>query len=228
MDKTTNTYTEPKSYLDNYCSDYYPLSGVLKYIRASNPASSFDCSSHVSGLCNMSDGVTESTKTVLKERGGRYFVDKYNNGTVASSRSVMPTIVDEQIYKDDDGNPRAIRMFFSDNTETCVVLQDGDTYNFEHALSICITKKILDMITGGYGHQTYNKLVRKAKKVYNDNRAKEYAAQKQAEEEKRKYQKIEEKKRKRDERIEQEAREYDINVMKEAIIRALNEYKLQG
>lgn len=227
MDKITNTHTEPKNYLGNHFTDCYPLCDVFKYIRATNLVGSSDCSSHVSSFGNMSDGVTESTKTVLKERGGRYFVDKYNNGTVASSRSVMPTIVDEQIYKDDDGNPRAIRMFFSDNTETCVVLQDGDTYNFEHALSICITKKILDMITGGYGHQTYNKLVRKAKKVYNDNRAKEYAAQKQIEAEKLKFEKIEAKKRKRDERLEQEAREYDINVMKEAIIRALNEYKPQ-
>ena len=167
--------------------------------------------------------VSNKTKTVLKRFDDILGIVKYKDGIPFEMKGVIPAITNVRIYNDDDGNPCATYLDFSDGTSTYAARRHDDVYSIEHGISICITKKLLDMITDGAGNQTYNKLVRNACKVLDENNK---AAEMQIEEaaaEKRKLEKIAEKKRRHDERRAAQVREELIEIQKEAFVRAMKE-----
>lgn len=103
----------------------------------------------------------KTTKTVVKQdKFGVYCI------TPTCGYVILPPITDVRVHDDSDGNPRCVQVYFGDGSFTKAVLQKNDVWDFDTALSVCITKKLLDAKTGGHGHQTYNKLVRLAKHVY--------------------------------------------------------------
>lgn len=68
---------------------------------------------------------------------------------------VLPHIKDVQTI-----NNKVVIVVFADGTKEKAVLDSADTFSLEQGISICITKKLLSMKTGGNGSSTYNKLKR--------------------------------------------------------------------
>ena len=181
----------------------------------------------------MNMSVSNETRTVVgTNEKGVITLKKYKSGIPIDSYSIIPDIKCVRVYKDANDNPRAIHLDFVDGTTSSAVLQENDNYDIDHAFSVCITKRLLDRLTNNNGHQAYNKLVRRARKVYEnelkdaERREKEEAALKA------RLEKQAEKKRKREKRraeeyfAEQEkAKDRLIEIQKEAILRALKEYR---
>ena len=181
----------------------------------------------------MNMSVSNETKTVVGANDkGVITLQKYKSGSLIDSYSIIPDIKCVRIYKDANDNPRAIHLDFVDGTTSSAVLQENDNYDIDHAFSVCITKRLLDRLTNNNGHQAYNKLVRRARKVYEnelkdaERREKEEAALKA------RLEKQAEKKRKREKRRAKEyfakqekAKDRLIEIQKEAILRALKEYR---
>ena len=146
---------------------------------------------------------------------------------------IMPDIIKVRTYNDNDNNPHAVFLDFADGTSTSAVLQPNDAYDLEHAFSVCITKKLLDQATEGSGHQAYNKIVRRARKVYEDGLEEAERLEKEAAASKVRAEKLAEKKRKREKRrveehlaAQEKAREEYIEIEKEAFLRALREHQI--
>lgn len=141
---------------------------------------------------------------------------------------VFPTIVDVKVGKErlskeekqridekDRKNVYTIVMF-DDGTVEKATTADGDEYNLEQGIQICLAKKAFSLINGN-GSNTFNDLVNSAVKLYN-NKEKEKDRDKECEEQakvaaKAKADKIEREKAKK--------REKRINEMAEAYARAM-------
>jgi len=146
---------------------------------------------------------------------------------------VMPYVLNVRVYNGDDGKPCAIYLDFADHTSTSAAIRecaDGtkDEFNIENGITICLIKKLLDMRTLGNGSATYNKLVKRIKRKYEDDQKMKKEFDEVAAMEKKRYNKIIEKKKRRRERLEQKRREEQIEIQKEAILRALRESKLKA
>ena len=140
---------------------------------------------------------------------------------------VMPGIKDVNVIFDDDSIARAVVMTFSDGTTERAKVCNGDAFNFEYGISICITKKLISMRLNKnmatHSTSVYNKLVKYATKVYHNGIREK---RKKEEEEKRikdRIQKCRAKKKARDERRANEMKEYMIEIQKEAYKRAIME-----
>ena len=175
--------------------------------------------------------ISDETKTIMAvdERNVIRLFKRLRENE-GKSYDIMPDIVNIRVYDDNAGNPHAVYVDFVDGTTTNAVLHDNDTYNLEHAFSVCITKKLLDQVTEGCGHQVYNKLVRHAGKVYEAIKEADEKYERAEAERKRRIEKNAEKKRKREQRrlnaereAEEKLREDLIEIQKEAFLRAFRE-----
>lgn len=166
---------------------------------------------------------SKDTKTVLQDQDGHLKVAKVVDGHSGLAINIMPAIVDVAVFDDENGNPCATRVDFADGTYTKAARRNDDEYSVEFGISICITKKLLDMASDGVGDQIYNKIMRRACKVMKDNREEEAKIEAALEAEIRRYNHLVEKRKKRDERRAAAIREEMIEVQKEAYLRAFKE-----
>ena len=151
--------------------------------------------------------VRPDTTTKLDIKNGKISVKHYKDGFFKSERTIMPDIRDVTVHLD------TVLVTFSDDTKTVAVLDNDDAFSLEQGISICITKKLL----GQDGSSIYNKLVKRALKVKQDNEKAAKNAEK-AKEEARRRQEIA---RIRHEKKQLKKRENTIEMYKEAIIRAI-------
>lgn len=133
------------------------------------------------------------------------------------SDAVIPRIEDVQSIND-----KVVIVKFVDGTTEKAVLSDDDTFSLEQGISICITKKILNVVLkGAKGGSAYNKLVDYGLKVYNDKQKEiekaKAAAKAEKEAEKKKAERIRKKKAKRKAKL----REEQIEIQAEAYRRAM-------
>lgn len=179
---------------------------------------------------------SKMTKSKMVSDGlGLLVVERYMDGKKIGSYNIMPDIMNVREYNDDNGNPCAIYLDFADGTSTCAARRDTDVFSFEHGVTICIAKKLLDKLTGDLGNQTYNKIVRRVCKLHDQIIKDEEEALKEQQAYEYKLNKLAEKKRKRiakreAEMLEEEnqLREHFIEIQKEAFVRALKECGLNG
>ena len=124
----------------------------------------------------------------------------------------------------DKCDARAVVVEFSDNTSEKAVVSGDDPFTLEQGISICIAKKLISEKSNGQGCSIYNKIIKHAMKVY-DNDFKEYMRKKNEEERAAaKKQKVAEKKAARKARREAEERERLVSIQTEAYLRAMREY----
>lgn len=177
--------------------------------------------------------VSNETKTVLTVDDRRNIkVISYDNGKFKSSCSFMPDFQRVRTYSDQEGHMRAMFVDFVDGTTTSASVHNDDVFSLEQGLSICITKRLLSVLVGPLsGHQVYNKLIRRAVKLYEKQQI-EKKREKEAEAAtKQKAEKLAIKKRKRIERMKKNildaealAREEIIEIQKEAYLRAMRQH----
>lgn len=165
----------------------------------------------------------KETKNLVEFAFGKIISTSIKNGNEMVSRSIiMPDISKVKII-DTDKN-KVIIVFFTDGTSEKAVLSNGDTYSLEQGISICITKKIISDKTCGQGSAVYNKIIRHALKIIDDEKKeteRKIRIENKIEERKRKK---EIKKQKREEQNKKNRREEIINIQKEAYLRAIEEY----
>lgn len=152
----------------------------------------------------------EDTKTALKIKNDKIYVQYYKDGFYQSEKQIMPDIKSVDIFD------LAVVVTFADGTKTKAVLDEEDHFNLERGVSICITKKLLG---DDDGSAIYNKLIKRALKIRKNS---EEAAAKEAQkklEDATKKEKYRLRKQKRKERM----REEKIEMIKEAYIRAIKE-----
>ena len=154
--------------------------------------------------------VPAETKTKLEIRGGKIYANLFEDGYFKSEKYIIPDIKDIKVSKN------VVFVTFADNTKVKAVLNAEDEFNLEQAISICITKKLL----GDNGSSIYNKLIKRAFEVDEQNKMKAEEARLKAEEEKR----LEEEAIARERRIKQKKREEAIEIQKEAYLRAMREF----
>lgn len=95
-------------------------------------------------------------------------VDGELPGGHVQTMKLMPNI--KNVRELDKNDRRVVIVYFTDGTKTKAVLCPGDTYSFEQGISICITKKLLEVMSGGNGSGLYNKLIKHAYKVIEKNK----------------------------------------------------------
>lgn len=116
------------------------------------------------------------TTTKLDTKNGKIYVKHYKDGFFKSERCIISDIKDVEVYN------KTVLVTFADNTKTVAVLDKEDEFNLEQGISICITKKLL----GENGSSIYNKLIKRAFKVKEQNdKAAEKAKKAKAEEKQR-------------------------------------------
>ena len=151
--------------------------------------------------------VAPETTTKLDVVDNKIYVIRYKDGFYNGARAIMSNIKDIRVH----GN--TVVMIFADNTKTVAVLHDEDDFNLEQGISICITKKLL----GDDGGAIYNKLIRKALKVMEQNEKAEKATKEKEEVVRQR------KKAAADKRNKKKAKKRDeqIEIQKEAFVRAI-------
>ena len=152
--------------------------------------------------------VAPETTTKLDIKGNDIFVKHYKDGFFKSDRRIMPDIKNVRVHG------KTVMVDFADNTYTVAVLHDEDAFNLEQGISICITKKLL----GQDGGSVYNKLIRRALKVMDQNAKAEREAAAKKEYIKSKKQAAVNKRNKQ----KAKKREEQIEIQKEAFVRALD------
>ena len=168
--------------------------------------------------------VPMNTKTCLEFDSENIFAKICKNGFISRTVCIMPDIVDVRISEGKQKTNKVVFVVFGDGTVEKAILSDEDTFSLEQGISICITKKLLADKCGS-GSSVYNKIIKKALKVFNKkehDRLDKLAQQKQEE---KKLAKIKEKKELRRIKQEQAERERQIEIYKEAYLRAMREYK---
>lgn len=132
----------------------------------------------------------------------------------------IPKITDVEVI--DNENVKVVIVKFEDGTFEKAVQNPEDTYSLEQGISICITKKLISRFTDNATRE-YNKLIRNAIKVMNNN--KKIAEKKAADEQAAKVrtEKLIAKKKARKAKLEAEQREREIEIQVEAYRRAMAE-----
>lgn len=191
---------------------------------------------------NLNNFITTSeNKTTSKKRidnaenfvvcDGEYIVsktyesDKLTNTETKTVANIMPDIMDVNVVFRDE-KARVVRVLFADGLTEKAVLSPSDNFSLEQGISICITKKLLSDITGGYGTPVYNKIIKHAIQVMNKNSEAILQQKREQEEAKERIQRKEAKRAARKAAKKTKEREEAITIQKEAFLRAMHE--LQG
>lgn len=135
---------------------------------------------------------------------------------------IMPDIAHINVIEN-GGEKKVVIVTFVDGTEEKAVLSNEDTFNLETGISICLTKKLLSFKQGDAGSTLYNKLIKHALKIYENQIKEKDKKEKEEKELSEKLERITKKRAAKKERREAKKREYLINIQKEAYIRAMRE-----
>ena len=181
-------------------------------------------------------GIPVETKTLVKEnkankeiRTKMYVEDGiikakfFKDGTPTGGSNIMCDIADVAVIEKND-RPKVVIVTFADKTKEKAVLADDDTYSLEQGISICLMKKLLGKETS-FGGSLYNKLIKRAMDVMEENKKAAADAVAKAEADKAKAEKQAKKQKERREKYEAVAREYEIGIQAEAYVRAYNQIK---
>lgn len=162
---------------------------------------------------------SKETKTKLAIKDGVINAEFYADGVPIGGGTVIPDVTDvREITK--GGSPKVVVVSFADGTTEKAVLDANDTYSLEQGVSICITKKLIGRNTS-YGGALYNKVIKRAFDVMQENKKQKVALEEaEAVEEKRMQKRIAKKKARR-EKIAAMETERQIEIQKEAYIRAI-------
>lgn len=188
---------------------------------------------HTASSCSISNSFISSPQKMPKETKSYVYTDKeklkvskYECGDRIADLTIMPEIKNIKIF---DG--KAIAVTFSDGETEKASIKGDDVFTIEQGLSICITKKLLDMICFGNGSSIYNKVIDYACKFYatQEINRKEKEAKEECIKNKAQKRVIKEEKRRAKRQAEQEAaeaarREEEIEIQKEAYLRAMREF----
>ena len=168
----------------------------------------------------------KTAKTVIDtDVHGNYRLSTYKDGLLQGYRAIMPSVKDMTLY-----NNNTLVIKFSDDTEEKATLQDGDTFDIEQAISICMMKRLIAYHWNCSGSSVYNKLIDLGVTAWN-NKQKQIEEQKKTDEEEKarqekRIEKVKRRKEKRRAKAEAERRaetERLIEIQKEAYIRAMRE-----
>lgn len=193
--------------VDNSCST--ATAGVSNVVDSNYVTDKLDFFKIKVDDMNKKPDVREDTATKLDVISGNIYVNRYKNGFSTGRKLVMSDIKDVTVYHN------TVIVTFADNTKTVAAMDPEDKFDLEQGISICITKKLL----GDNGTSIYNKLIKRAFKVMNNNEAARIKAEEEKAEKKRRDEAYIAKKKK----IKAKKREAEIELRKEAIIRAMRE-----
>ena len=160
----------------------------------------------------------EETKTYLYVENGEIRIATYKNRMRQFDTKLISAIEDVQVLND-----RVVMVKFVDGTTEKAVLDDSDTFSIEQGISICISKKILSVLTKGNGGSVYNKLVEYGLKAYEEVKKRKYESAKENAEKNAKAKRNAERAKRKRSRKAAKKREYDIEIQKEAYLRAMRE-----
>ncbi len=152
--------------------------------------------------------VPVEVKTELCVKNGKIYVKNYDEGFFKSEKMLIPDIKDIKSY-----NNTTVIVIFADGTKTVAVLDPKDEFDLEQGISICLTKRLL----GDNGSSIYNKLIKRAFEVKEQNEE----SVKKAEEKKAEDKAKKEAERQRQQKANKRKREEAIEIQKEAYIRAM-------
>ena len=183
-----------------YTLDYDHINNVV--CGASDMQARID---NLDGMVKKPEVAIETT-TKLDIKNNKIYVKHYKDGFFERERTIMPSIKDIKVHD------KSVVMTFADNTKTVAVLHDEDKFNLEQGISICITKKLL----GNDGGAIYNKLIKKAFKIMDQNEKVDKAAKEKEEAAKQRKKAIAAKRDKK----KVKKRNEQIEIQKEAFIRA--------
>lgn len=174
------------------------------------------------------DWVKERTETMSSINGEKNIVT-FNGKqvTVKSPYSlienvVMPDIINVRAIEQ-NGEMKAVIVYFADGTSQKAAISGGDTFDLEHGISICLTKKLLNMKCNEHGSSVYNKLVRHGMKVYKNEQMKAEKERIDKEAANKKKKKMEMKKAAKRQKRKDAEREYLVGIQTEAYLRAMQE-----
>ena len=131
-------------------------------------------------------------------------------------KAFSPDMVQNVEFLPKQGDPKVVKMTFYDGTVITAATQDGDEFNAEYGMSMCILK----YIWGGSG---YNTFFRKWMKVDKKRKADAEAAKTKAEQDAEKARRKKEKNDARRAKKEAEEREDLIDILASAIKKASGE-----
>lgn len=110
------------------------------------------------------------------DKGNEWYVGTADN--IAWADVLLPVVVDYRVYDDKNGNPKTIVVFFSDGSKEKAVCGDGDLFDLEYGISICVTKRM--MSDQGYGTKFYNAIIRDVIKTKKRNEQEKQKAEDEA------------------------------------------------
>lgn len=196
----------------------------MSEVKAKLPFGSDECESKTGKPEVMAVGnVTTETRTKVYFHDGAICAGFFQNGAVIGCEVIMPDICDVKVIQK-DGAPKVVVVKFADGTKEKAVLDLTDTYSLEQGISICITKKLLGRNTP-FGGSLYNKVIKRAVNVMNENEKMAAKLAEQYEAEVAKAAKFVEKKKARAAKIAEAKKEEAIEIQKEAYIRAIKELR---
>lgn len=161
------------------------------------------------------------TKTLIDIENGEIIAKICHNGFVTDKVGIIPDIIN--VHIGGNGVNKVVFVDFADNTTEKAILNEDDTFSLEQGISICITKKLLDDKCGA-GGSMYNKIIRKALKVFNTKETEKAIDAAKKENEEKKFAKTKARKEARRIKRENAERERQIEIQKEAYLRAMREY----
>lgn len=179
-------------------------------------------------LQNEAAAIPPEAKTIMKSEDGRLRAATYANQHLINSNGIMPDIVAVHTYDEDgkdvyDSYFLAVKVDFADHTSTKAVCSQDDFCDLESGITICIAKKLIDMKLPGAGQSLFNKIIKRAVKVYDNGFYAKLEAEKGKEQKAARDKKEAEKKRERQLKRAEAKREDEINIRKEAYVRAMKE-----
>ena len=217
-------YYELKQNIANSDFTYNSISSVISHslelddsaIKISDfPSGVKSVTIHVEAPMNM----PKETLTYPYEKNGNLKVGVYRDGKLVKIHQIIPAVKDVRVIGDS-----VVIMYFADGTTEKAVLNKEDTFSLEQGISICLTKKMLSMISEDSGSSVYNKLVEHCLNVYKNNRQAEQDEAQKKIADKEAAKKFKEKLDRKKARKAAEKREAQIEIQKEAYLRAMKEY----
>lgn len=168
-------------------------------------------------------GTDKLTKNRVMFSSGKVMSQSFDSNNVIINLDVMPDIVDVKTIEK-EGKVKVVTVYFADGTNEKAILSDEDTYSLEQGISICITKKLLSDKTAGYGSAVYNKIIKRATKVMDENKKRAEKEREAEEAWKTKLTKLAKKKADKKAKHEAAALEGIIAIQAEAYLRAMREF----
>ena len=135
--------------------------------------------------------------------------------------TIIPDIENVKVINQDKST--VVIICFKDGTSEKAILAEGDVYSLEQGISICLEKKLLSNLAPNHGSSIYNKLIKRAFKVYNKKKEEAEKALEEAEREAKRKANRKAKILKKRNRRKQREEEKEIRTRKEAYVRALAE-----